>query len=137
MPNMFLKLDAIKEAGLTAIDVRRVRGQKRGTGQLCIYSNQQLRGMKLVERDGDTCCYCHVTLDDRNRTIEHVIPLAKRGGDGFYNLRLSCQPCNVGKSLKDAQGVTFDERLEILIMLEPLNVEWHGVLGKKVAHARR
>ncbi len=63
---------------------------------------QQRRINRLRERDGDTCCYCGVTLDFRlagsnfrhSPSIEHVHSQSDGGPDALYNLKLAHVLCN-------------------------------------------
>lgn len=50
----------------------------------------------LIERDGAICCYCgriNVSL-----TVDHVIPLCRRGTNSIDNLVLACASCNYHKN---------------------------------------
>jgi 5-methylcytosine-specific restriction endonuclease McrA len=48
---------------------------------------------KLLENSSN-CSYCHVELDRRTATIDHVVPKSKGGGNEMSNLKLSCRTCN-------------------------------------------
>jgi HNH endonuclease len=50
----------------------------------------------LIDRDGDCCWYCcgEFAAGKRNRTIDHVVPLALGGTSRLENLRLACGGCN-------------------------------------------
>lgn len=54
--------------------------------------------LACIERgDPDDCYLCGCTLNDGNRTADHVIPKARGGGDTINNLRLCCVVCNTKK----------------------------------------
>lgn len=54
---------------------------------------------RLIERDGDCCAYCALTLGPGLRTLEHVVPLWMGGSlGGLDNLLLACRPCNERKN---------------------------------------
>lgn len=43
---------------------------------------------------GDVCHYCHVALDDKTRTADHIVPRAAGGSGVYENLVLACKQCN-------------------------------------------
>ena len=47
------------------------------------------------------CLYCGRTLEDSQKAIDHMIPLAKGGEHSIINLAISCKPCNNRKHSKD------------------------------------
>lgn len=56
----------------------------------------------LAARQGWICVWCGCTLDenapihnDRQATIEHVVPRCKGGSDDLTNLALACRRCNL------------------------------------------
>lgn len=57
---------------------------------------------QLGAKQGNKCCYCHVTLTWQLKTplkptcatLEHIIPLAAGGANHFDNLAVSCNRCN-------------------------------------------
>ena len=51
-------------------------------------------------RDQYTCQYCKVDLDDKNATLDHVVPKSKGGGSTWENLVTSCHDCNLKKGNK-------------------------------------
>jgi 5-methylcytosine-specific restriction enzyme A len=40
------------------------------------------------------CCRCHAIKD---LTVDHIVPKAKGGSDGYDNLRVLCRSCNSAK----------------------------------------
>jgi hypothetical protein len=50
-------------------------------------------------RDGGSCVYCGSRQDLH---FDHIIPVAKGGGNTQENIQLLCQPCNLTKSDKIA-----------------------------------
>lgn len=58
---------------------------------------------KLKARDGLQCRYCGCAVDfaarrgPKSGTYDHVVPVVQGGGDGFGNLVVSCQACNLKK----------------------------------------
>lgn len=48
----------------------------------------------LLKRDGRACFYCTDLMQDKDITIEHLIPLSKGGSDVSYNIVLACKICN-------------------------------------------
>jgi 5-methylcytosine-specific restriction endonuclease McrA len=49
---------------------------------------------KLVDRDGDACWYCSVTIPFAAYTLDHYIPKSRGGTRDLSNLRLACATCN-------------------------------------------
>lgn len=66
----------------------------------------------LAERDGDECWFCgKANWTEEEPTVEHLLEIAKGGGNHVFNLVLACDPCN--KSVQDlsiAQKVAFREK---------------------------
>lgn len=70
--------------------------------------------LALIERDGDSCVYCHRDFRVRERTLDHVYPQSRAFAEGWSyervwsldNLALACKPCNAKKSdtLLDENG---------------------------------
>lgn len=55
------------------------------------------RVQELAERDGLWCWFCEtgfLSVDSREITIEHLVPLAHGGPNHVSNLVLACGPCN-------------------------------------------
>ncbi len=48
---------------------------------------------RVLERDGHRCRYC----GERATHVDHVVPLARGGGDHEANLVASCARCNLKK----------------------------------------
>lgn len=51
----------------------------------------------LWKRDGEICYLCNKPMSYGEATIDHILPLAKGGGDNMTNYRLVHLPCNVQK----------------------------------------
>ena len=45
----------------------------------------------------DRCVYCGVALNERNRTVDHVVPRSHGGMDHISNYLLACLQCNEAK----------------------------------------
>lgn len=52
----------------------------------------------LFESQEGLCACCGVTLDDSNKHLDHVMPLALGGTNFIWNLQWLCQFCNNSKS---------------------------------------
>jgi hypothetical protein len=52
--------------------------------------------LRILERDGDECVWCRRPLaaDDRNLSLEHLIPRLKGGPAWPENELAACRPCN-------------------------------------------
>lgn len=66
---------------------------------------------RVYERDGYTCVVCQLGHDardaeDRERTVvpvlsvDHIVPIARGGSNGFDNLQTLCRWCNSSKGSK-------------------------------------
>lgn len=58
------------------------------------YDNVPLTKRNIFKRDGFTCIYCG---DNRNLTIDHVIPTSKGGKNEWNNVVTACAKCNSEK----------------------------------------
>lgn len=57
----------------------------------------------LLIRQDYRCTYCDADLHRVKRHIDHIIPLAKGGGNGPDNLQALCKTCNVRKQATDPE----------------------------------
>lgn len=48
----------------------------------------------VARRDGLDCCFCGKQLSFRTATLEHIVPVSKRGSFNRSNLTISCSKCN-------------------------------------------
>jgi hypothetical protein len=49
---------------------------------------------KVIDRDGLLCCYCEKFLLTEEVTMEHIVPVSKRGTYNTTNLTVACSTCN-------------------------------------------
>jgi 5-methylcytosine-specific restriction endonuclease McrA len=60
---------------------------------------KNLSKKKVFERDNNKCGYCGCSLNSKNRTIDHIIPVSKGGPRYDYsNVVACCSDCNGRKS---------------------------------------
>ena len=52
---------------------------------------------EAVKAKSEVCFYCGRELDDTNRTIDHIVPVAKGGTNDITNLVCCCHDCNQAK----------------------------------------
>lgn len=55
------------------------------------------RRLAIYRRDGWRCRYCGKSLRSakpHQRTLDHVVPVARGGTHASRNLRMACKPCN-------------------------------------------
>ena len=57
--------------------------------------------IKDLLKSRQNCLYCGRTLQDSQKAIDHMMPLAKGGEHSITNLAISCKPCNNRKRAKD------------------------------------
>jgi len=43
------------------------------------------------------CHYCGTTLDEKNFSVDHLIPVSRNGKNNFENIRQCCKSCNTAK----------------------------------------
>lgn len=56
----------------------------------------------LHEREGDHCFYCLRRTTRHRRCLDHVVPLARGGGNSYRNLVSCCMDCNSKKGERNA-----------------------------------
>lgn len=61
------------------------------------FTRQDIQWLMLLQRG--KCVYCKVSLDEGYH-IDHIMPVAKGGGNHPENLQLLCPACNLAKSAK-------------------------------------
>ena len=52
----------------------------------------------VLSRDGFRCRYCGRSAPDVVLQVDHIVPVARGGGDDPANLVTACAECNVGKT---------------------------------------
>jgi HNH endonuclease len=57
----------------------------------------------IHEREGGVCFYCLHRVTPMVRGIDHVVPRARGGGNGYCNLVSSCSECNSQKGERRAE----------------------------------
>lgn len=62
---------------------------------------------ELLKRDNSSCQFCAKRLNDKDITIDHIIPKSKGGKTSFLNCVVSCLPCNSkkGNNLMEEVGM--------------------------------
>ncbi len=59
--------------------------------------------MQVLRRDDYRCVLCGTDAKISILEIDHIIPLVKKGATKLNNLRVLCNPCNVGKAILDKE----------------------------------
>jgi len=59
------------------------------------------------------CGYCRVSFSKAKKHVDHIVPLARGGGNGRANLQLLCAPCNQTKNAKDP--IAFAQSIGLLL----------------------
>lgn len=81
----------------------------------------------VFERAGGRCEYCQSRADHATETfsVEHIIPISRRGTNDLENLALSCSGCNGHKYNRTEALDPFDETLVPLFHPRQHNWESH------------
>ena len=66
---------------------------------------RKLVRFEVLKRDGFKCTYCGEGPPDVVLVVDHVIPVAKGGGNEEGNLTTACKPCNQGKAARQLSSV--------------------------------
>lgn len=61
---------------------------------------------RVLQRDGFRCRYCGATPPDVVLHLDHVLAVARGGGNEEDNLITACLPCNIGKGVLPASPPT-------------------------------
>ena len=59
-----------------------------------VNSNSGVSKKKVFDRDNWKCGYCLTTVNAKNATIDHVIPVSKGGKNTYDNIVTCCGSCN-------------------------------------------
>jgi hypothetical protein len=52
---------------------------------------------RLFQRDRHVCAYCSNRFDERDLTVEHIVPLSRGGRQTWMNVVTACRGCNSRK----------------------------------------
>lgn len=78
-------------------------------------STRKVNGRKrdIFKRDSYTCVYCGFAGDDKELTLDHVVPRSRGGDNTSYNLVTACFPCNnkKGDKLPEELGIKVNKSL--------------------------
>src|SRR5712692_2793370 len=101
-------------------EIRALRGTRTGTGgrdklpgrvkldEVDFLRTRALR-QAIHAREGGLCFYCLRRIPSRAHCLDHVVPVAKSGGNSYRNLVSCCLDCNSRK--KDLPAEDFLRRL--------------------------
>lgn len=64
------------------------------------YVNMQCNRHNILWRDYYTCQYCGNIFDDKELTLDHVVPKSKGGRNTWTNIVAACKQCNQKKGDK-------------------------------------
>jgi hypothetical protein len=60
------------------------------------------RVAEVWDRDGGHCVWCSTAVWPRDRTVEHLLPRSRGGGDALHNLLPACRACNRARRSQSA-----------------------------------
>lgn len=72
-----------------------IRGRQRFPAGL---QHVGLNKHRLFARDRHICGYCGLRFDERDLTIEHILPVSRGGRHEWSNVVTACRPCNTRKA---------------------------------------
>lgn len=80
----------------------------------------------IFERDGNHCQYCGKRNDQRDMTIDHVLPRSRGGNSTWENMVLACFNCNSRK------GNKLPHEANMKLLTKPVKPRWASRQGVKV-----
>jgi hypothetical protein len=90
---------------------------------------------EVFKRDSFTCRYCGRKTPQIVLEVDHVIPVAKGGGDEIENLVTSCYECNRGKGaslLSDEVSVSTIHENTVLLLERELQLKEYNEIKRSV-----
>ena len=70
---------------------------------------------------GNKCCYCGRQFPTSELNLDHVIPRSRGGPTNWYNIVLSCLPCNKHKEDRTP------EEAGMRLLVKPSRPKWQGI----------
>lgn len=67
------------------------------------YNNMQCNRHNVLWRDRNTCQYCGDIFDDKELTLDHIVPKSRGGPNTWTNIVAACKDCNQRKGDKTPQ----------------------------------
>lgn len=98
---------------------------------MIVSSRKTIYGKKRVDvfnKYNEKCAYCGEKLDRGDFVIDHIIPLAKKGGNSIENLNPSCRSCNGFKYTRSIED--FREHISSIFEKEIKENARIGMLNK-------
>lgn len=92
--------DQWKKDNNAKVRAQRDRRRARLRGAEGEYTPQDVWDM--LESQGHLCCYCEQPLEGVFH-VDHLVPLSRRGSNGWENVAVSCPPCNMRKFTMTAE----------------------------------
>lgn len=72
-----------------------IRGRQRFPGG---HQHVGLNKHRLFARDRNICGYCGQRFEERDLSIEHILPVSRGGRHEWTNVVTACRPCNTRKA---------------------------------------
>jgi 5-methylcytosine-specific restriction endonuclease McrA len=76
--------------------LRNYRAKKRSNGGTHTAEDVAL----ILAAQGGKCTYCCVEITNKNKHIDHIIPISLGGSNSPDNLQVTCRTCNLSKGAK-------------------------------------
>ena len=61
------------------------------------FNNMQCNRHNILWRDKNTCQYCNRIFEDKELTLDHILPKSKGGVNSWNNIVTACKDCNQKK----------------------------------------
>lgn len=98
--------------------------------------SRHFAGRRALRESAELCWYCGCVMDDesrslRRRSIDHVIPQSRGGGNNFENLVVACQWCNGDKGAQTL--AEYRNSVALRLGVPVASIEFYGELAERTA----
>ena len=92
----------MKKGGATTRCLPRKKAQSLSKAERAKTSRKKASASRqnIFKRDQYCCQYCGIDLNNKDATVDHVIPKCKGGSSTWINMVASCRACNLFKGSK-------------------------------------
>jgi HNH endonuclease len=89
---------------------------------------------EVFKRDLFTCQYCGAHPPEAVLQVDHIVAVANGGTNKQDNLVTSCQPCNIGKGVRDLMvaPTSLADKAKLVAEREAQLIGYHEILQSKL-----